>query len=202
MAKKDKKQYKQQERRLTEKQEKFCQFYLDTDGNASEAYRMAYDTSNMQPNSIWNAASLMLDNPKVTQRIDEIRAERAARSRIEREKVEQVLMDIVTADPNDLYILDVKTGRIKMKTPSQLPKRMRNALKKIKNNKGVVEYELNGRVEAARLLGSWNGWDAPKEVNVNNTGNMTNEIRIGFGDDHDWFNKPQYNIYSPASSKM
>lgn len=185
MAKKDKKQYKQQERRLTEKQEKFCQFYLDTDGNASEAYRMAYDTSNMQPNSIWNAASLMLDNPKVTQRIDEIRAERAARSRIEREKVEQVLMDIVTADPNDLYILDVKTGKIKMKTPSQLPKRMRNALKKIKNNKGVVEYELNGRVEAARLLGSWNGWDAPKEVNVNNTGNMTNEIRIGFGDDHD-----------------
>lgn len=69
MAKKDKKQYKQQERRLTEKQEKFCQFYLDTDGNASEAYRMAYDTSNMQPNSIWNAASLMLDNPKVTQRM-------------------------------------------------------------------------------------------------------------------------------------
>lgn len=185
MAKKDKKQYKQQERRLTEKQEKFCQFYLDTDGNASEAYRMAYDTSNMQPNSIWNAASLMLDNPKVAQRIDEIRAERAARTRIEREKVEQVLMDIVTADPNDLYIVDAKTGRIKMKTPSQLPKRMRNALKKIKNNKGVVEYELNGRVEAARLLGSWNGWDAPKEVNVNNTGNMTNEIRIGFGDDQD-----------------
>lgn len=185
MAKKDKKQYKQQERRLTEKQEKFCQFYLDTDGNASEAYRMAYDTSNMQPNSIWNAASLMLDNPKVAQRIDEIRAERAARTRIEREKVEQVLMDIVTADPNDLYIVDAKTGRIKMKTPSQLPKRMRNALKKIKNSKGVVEYELNGRVEAARLLGSWNGWDAPKEVNVKNTGNMLGEIRIGFGDDQD-----------------
>ncbi len=182
MAKKDKKRLETHERPLTEKQERFCQFYLDTDGNASEAYRMAYDTSNMQPNSVWNAASLLLDNPKVTQRIDEIRAVRAAATKIERKKVEQVLMDIVTADPNDLYIVDAKTGKIKMKTPIQLPKRMRNALKKIKNSKGVVEYELNGKVEAARLLGSWNGWDAPKEVNVNNTGNMMGEIRIGFGE--------------------
>lgn len=170
-------------RRLTEKQELFCQFYLDTDGNASEAYRMAYDASNMKPNSIWNAASLLMDNPKVTQRIDEIRAERAENTRIERNRVERVLMDIVTADPNDLYIADARTGKIKMKTPAQLPKRMRNALKKIKNNRGIVEYELNGKVEAARLLGAWNGWDAPKEVNVKNSGNMMGEIRIGFDDD-------------------
>lgn len=173
------------ERRLTEKQEKFCHFYLDTDGNASEAYRMSYDASNMQPNSVWNAASLMLDNPKVTQRIEEIRAERAEASKIERNKVERVLMDIVTADPNDLYTVDPKTGKIKMKTPSQLPKRMRNALKKMKNNKGTVEYEFNGKVEAARLLGAWNGWDAPKEVNVKNSGNVLGELRIGFEEDED-----------------
>lgn len=185
MAEKDNRHSNEHGRRLTEKQEKFCQFYLDTDGNASEAYRMAYDAVNMQSNSIWNAASLLMDNPKVTQRINEIRTKRAAASKVDRQKVEQVLMDIVTADPNDLYIIDVRTGKIKMRTPSQLPKKMRNALKKIKNSKGIVEYELNGRVEAARLLGSWNGWDAPKEVNVNNTGNMMGEIRIGFGDSPD-----------------
>lgn len=178
-----KKQSAIKECRLTEKQEKFCQYYLDTDGNASEAYRMAYDTSNMQPNTVWNSASLLMDNPKVTQRINEIRIERAESSRIERNRVERVLMDIVTADPNDLYIADSRTGKIKMKTPSQLPKRMRNALKKIKNSRGVVEYELNGKVEAARLLGSWNGWDAPKEVNVKNSGSMMGELRIGFGNE-------------------
>lgn len=183
MAKKDNKRSKTQERRLTEKQERFCQYYLDTDGNASEAYRMAYDTSNMQPETVWSNASRLMDNSKVLARISEIRAERAESTRIERQKVEQVLMDIVTADPNDLYIVDARTGKIKMKTPSQLPKRMRNALKKIKNNRGVVEYEMNGKVEAARLLGSWNGWDAPKEVNVKNTGNMMGEIRIGFEED-------------------
>lgn len=170
-------------RRLTEKQEKFCQSYLDTDGNASEAYRMAYDTSNMQPETIWSNASRLLDNSKVEARIDEIRAERAAETVVERKKVEKVLMDIITSDPNDLYIVDPKSGRIKMKSPNQLPKRMRNALKKIKNNKGVVEYEFNGKVEAARLLGSWNGWDAPKEVNVTAGNNIKGELRIGFDDE-------------------
>ena len=179
----EKRQRKVSDKPLTEKQEKFCQYYFDTDGNASEAYRMAYDTSNMQSNSIWNAASLLINNPKVTQRLNEIRAERSAESKVERGKVEKVLMDIVTADPIDLYIVDPKSGKIKIKNPGQLPKRIRNALKKIKNSKGVVEYEFNGKVEAARLLGAWNGWDAPKEVNVNNTGNMMGEIRIGFGED-------------------
>lgn len=170
-------------RRLTEKQERFCQFYLDTDGNASEAYRMAYDASNMQPETVWSNASRLMDNNKVEARIAEIRAERAENTRIERNRVEKVLMDIVTADPNDLYIADARTGKIKMRTPTQLPKRMRNALKKIKNAKGIVEYEMHGKVEAARLLGAWNGWDAPKEVSVKNSGNMMGEIRIGFDDD-------------------
>lgn len=183
MAKTNKKKNSEKESRLTEKQERFCQFYLDTDGNASEAYRMAYDASNMQPNSIWNASSILLDNPKVTKRIAEIRAQRAAETTVERKKVEKVLMDIITSDPNDLYTVDAKTGKIKMKNPNQLPKRTRNALKKIKNNKGIVEYEFNGKVEAARLLGSWNGWDAPKEVNVTAGNNVKGELRIGFDDE-------------------
>lgn len=180
MAKKENMRPLTQEK-LTEKQQRFCQFYLDTEGNASEAYRMAYDTSNMQPETIWSNASRLLARSKVEARINEIRAERRANTQIERMRVERVLMDIVTADPNDLYIVDAMTGKIKMKTPSQLPKRMRNALKKIKNSRGVVEYEMNGKVEAARLLGAWNGWDAPKEVNVNNSGNLLAELRIGFG---------------------
>ncbi len=182
---KNKQQRKATERRLTEKQEKFCQFYLDTDGNASEAYRMAYDASNMKPETIWSNASRLLADSKVEARINELRALRASATVAERKKVESVLMDIITADPNDLYIVDPKTGKIKMRSPNQLPKRTRNALKKIKNNKGLVEYELHGKVEAARLLGSWNGWSAPKEVNVKNTGNLLGELRIGFDSEED-----------------
>ena len=61
---------------MTEKQERFCRLYLDTDGNASEAYRMAYDTTKMQPSTVYQCSSELMNNPKITQRIDELRAER------------------------------------------------------------------------------------------------------------------------------
>ena len=57
---------------LTIKQEKFCNKYLEC-GNASEAYRYAYDCSKMSDNAIWNSASLLMDDPKVTQRIDSLK---------------------------------------------------------------------------------------------------------------------------------
>ena len=73
-----------------------------------------------------------------------------------------------------------------MRSPSQLPKRARNALKKIQNNRGVVNYEFNGKTEAARILGAWNGWEADKNVNIKGgDGNKIGELRIGFEDNED-----------------
>nr|DAJ13091.1 MAG TPA: Terminase small subunit [Siphoviridae sp. ctYIp7] len=171
-------------KRLTEKQERFCNYYLDCDGNASEAYRMAYDASKMQPETIWSNASRMLASNKVAARIDELRAQRAEASKVNREKVEKVLMDIVMMDPNDLYIVDPVTSKIKLKSPNQMPKRVRNAMKKISNDKGKVSYEFNGKVEAAKLLASMNGWNAPQQIALTGKdGTKTNEIRIGFDND-------------------
>lgn len=170
---------------LTLKQEKFCQYYVDTEGNASEAYRMAYDASKMKAESIWVTASKLLKDPKVTLRINEIKAQRSKESEVRREVVEKVLMDIIVADPSDLYIMDERTGKIMMKSPSQLPKRLRNALKKIQNVKGKVSYEFNGKTEAARLLGAWNGWDAPTKIDLTNGKGKMGELRIGFDDDNE-----------------
>lgn len=172
-------------KRLTEKQERFCNYYLDCDGNASEAYRMAYDASKMQPETIWSNASRMLANNKVAARIEELRSERAEASKVNREKVEKILMDIVMMDPNDLYLVDPVTGKIKLKTPRQMPKRARNAMKKISNDKGKVSYEFNGKVEAAKLLASMNGWNAPQQISIGSQGGNVNEIRIGFDSDNE-----------------
>ncbi len=81
---------------------------------------------------------------------------------------------------NGLYILDSSTGKVKLKRPDQMPKRIRNAMKKITNKKGEVSYEFTGKTEAARLLGAWNGWDAEKTINVKNDGDKIGELRIGF----------------------
>lgn len=169
---------------LTEKQERFCHYYLDT-GNMSEAYRMAYDTSNMKPESVNRLAFALTENIKIASRIDELRAQRAEESKVSREKVESVLMDIVMSDPNDLYTMDPKTGRIKMKSPNQLPKRARNALKKIQNKRGEVTYEFNGKTEAARLLASMNGWEAERKVAITNGDKPISELRIGFDEENE-----------------
>lgn len=57
---------------LTPKQENFCLAYIEA-GNASEAYRNSYNTSKMNDATINRAAKELMDNPKITTRISELR---------------------------------------------------------------------------------------------------------------------------------
>jgi len=63
---------------LTIKQENFCMKYIEA-GNASEAYRKAYDAENMKPEVIHVKANELLNNGKVTVRIEELQAEHRKR---------------------------------------------------------------------------------------------------------------------------
>ena len=58
---------------LTPKQEAFCQAHIET-GNASEAYRRAYNAENMKPETVHRTAKEMLDNPKISARLEELMA--------------------------------------------------------------------------------------------------------------------------------
>lgn len=59
---------------LTLKQEKFCQAYIQC-GNASEAYRQAYDTANKKPATVNRRGfELLNENGKIRARIEELRA--------------------------------------------------------------------------------------------------------------------------------
>jgi phage terminase small subunit len=57
---------------LTPKQESFCLAYLET-GNASEAYRRAYNTAKMKPESVNRLAKAAVDNVKIASRLAELR---------------------------------------------------------------------------------------------------------------------------------
>lgn len=58
---------------LTPKQEKFCHEYLAC-GNASAAYRIAYEVAeSTKPESVNRSAKEMLDNPKISSRLSELR---------------------------------------------------------------------------------------------------------------------------------
>ena len=56
----------------TPKQEAFCRAYLET-GNASEAYRRAYDAEAMSQNAIAVEACTLLSNPNIAQILNELR---------------------------------------------------------------------------------------------------------------------------------
>ena len=58
---------------LTPKQEAFALAYLET-GNASEAYRRAYDAEGMKPESINRKAKELIDSGKIAARVEELRA--------------------------------------------------------------------------------------------------------------------------------
>lgn len=63
---------------LTGKQEKFAQAFVET-GDASEAFRRAYDASNMNANSVNRKAHEAKNHVKISARIDQLRSKVAKR---------------------------------------------------------------------------------------------------------------------------
>lgn len=95
---------------LTIKQEKFCLLYVET-GNASEAYRKAYNAAKMKPETVNRKAFDLLQNGKITARIAEIRKKVETESTIETVRVVKELACIALADPRRLFHPD---GRVKL----------------------------------------------------------------------------------------
>ena len=67
---------------LTAKQEALCQAYIECGGNQSEAYRRAYNAENMKPKSVWEAASALFSDIKVSTRVIELQAIHAERHNV------------------------------------------------------------------------------------------------------------------------
>jgi len=164
---------------LTPKQERFCQYYVECN-NASEAYRMAYDCSKSKWQSVCVSASKLLRNPKVALFIAQLKEEEKHKREADRANVEQVLLDIVNNDPADMFYNDEATGKPRQRTPLQMSRRQRNAIKRIVNNRGSITIDFNDKTAAAALLAKMNAWLSPTEVNIEG-GNEGKVIMLGFG---------------------
>lgn len=67
--------------KLTPKQESFVMAYVET-GNASAAYRQAYAAKNMKPETVAKEANRLLENPKVTPMLTELRSSHQERHNV------------------------------------------------------------------------------------------------------------------------
>ena len=77
---------------LTPKQEKFAQAYVET-GNASEAYRRAYNAGNMATATINRKATELMQHGTITARIDELRSGHAERHNVTIDSLTEMLKE-------------------------------------------------------------------------------------------------------------
>lgn len=103
--------------KLTPKQEAFARSYLET-GNAAEAYRRAYEVADdARDGWLYVEACQMLDNPKISLRLEELQAEAQRLSlftiRKAAEEYEQARALAVKLD-NPAAAVSAITGKVKL----------------------------------------------------------------------------------------
>jgi phage terminase small subunit len=89
-----------EEPKLTLKQERFCQAYIENGGNATDAYRTVYDASDMKSESINVAACELTKHPKISVRLDQLRADALRRH--------QITMDRILAEYSKLAFANMR----------------------------------------------------------------------------------------------
>lgn len=102
-------------KKLTPKQEKFANLYVEL-GNASEAYRQAYDVSKETSDQVvWNESSKLLRSHYVAVRVVELKSELGKQFNITREFIVQGLLDIIN-DSEETFDLGKLSGLDKDET--------------------------------------------------------------------------------------
>lgn len=159
-------------KRLTRKQEQFCNYYVEC-GNASEAYRLAYVCSDTKDKSVWEMASNLLKNAKVSSRVAELREEQKKKSDIRKEDVLKVLRAIMNADIRDF--LTLRDGMLTFKDSSEWTDEMAMQVESVRQTRDGIELKLNGKAWSIQRICKMLGFDTPKELNVNMAKPMTME---------------------------
>lgn len=153
---------------LTVKQEAFCNKHIEC-GNASEAYRHAYDCANMREATINNSAYKLLKSGEITARLQELQASVAERSTLKRDDIVRQLADVILSDITDFVSPD---GSVRASEIKKMPKEKRRLIESIQATKDGVKLTLMSKASAIERLCKMAGWDAPTQWE----GKITNEL--------------------------
>ncbi|MEJ8548175.1 terminase small subunit [Brevibacillus borstelensis] len=144
--------------KLTEKQKKFADYYIET-GNATEAYRRAGYTG--RGNVAEAAASRLLSNVKVREYIDNLIAQKDSERIASQDEILEFLTSVLRGQVKEQFPLGLGMGE-----------------------QTLVKKELDGkdRIKAAELLGKrYAMWTDKQQVDSNVAVQIIDDI--GSGDD-------------------
>ena len=171
--------------KLTIKQENFCNYYLEC-GNASEAYRRAYNAEKMKEKSVWEKASELLRNVKVSARVEELRAELNDMSKVTKEKIIRELSNMAFSSISDMHNTWIERKEFEKLTSAQKSAIKSISTKVMKKNIGTqdnpelvdvefVKIELYDKLKAIECLNKMLGYNEPDKVEVGLTNRMTDD---------------------------
>lgn len=166
---------------LTQKQELFCNHYVECGGNASEAYRRAFDAKDMSDRVVWNEASKLLNSHKVAVKIKELQRGLRDKSDITKERVLEELGAIMEAKITDYVELttrEVAVGdegdtkevqTLAFKDFDRLSERQVRAIESVRQGRNGIELKLHGKSWTIERICKMLGYDAPERSEINLT---------------------------------
>lgn len=169
---------------LTPKQEKFCLEYLKT-GNASEAYRTAYDAADMKPESIHRNAYELVNNTKIASRLAELNASAVSDAVMTRQEAMEKLSNLARTDLADVVEfsscevgMDGETPVIqatwKIKDSAFMNPKQLAIITELSAGREGIKIKTHSQLAAIQQLAKMQGWEsATKHDHISSDGSMT-----------------------------
>ena len=145
-------------KQLTMKQENFCREYLLT-GNASEAYRRAYNCGKSKPETIWKRSSELLKKGAVKGRIDELKQNVEELTGITKAKMLGTLQEVIARSLQKVPVM----------VYDPIQKEMVQKLDE-STGMGIWEYDSSGVNRAVDLIMKAMGYNAPEKKDITSNG--------------------------------
>jgi phage terminase small subunit len=153
--------------KLTPKQQAFVFAYLET-GNASEAYRRAYDASRMKPGTVEKRAAELLRHGVIKGRLEAEQADIAKRHGVTIDRVIGEYAAIAFADAGDFF--DWCSTGVKVRDKAELTPAQRRvvaeASQTITEAGGTIRVRLHDKLTALAQLGKHLGLFPDKVQNT------------------------------------
>ena len=132
---------------LTAKQEQFVKNIIDGMSQA-DAYRNAYDTSRMQDKTVWEKASALMKNDKVTARLKELRDLLAKPTIMSAQQRLEYLTRVINGEQGEKMVQMVDGEPIEVDVPTSLKNKL-NAIDIMNKMQGEYTQKIEAEVTNA-----------------------------------------------------
>lgn len=167
--------------KLTGKQEKFCLEYIKC-GNASEAYRKAYSTKNMKPETVNRNAKALMDNNKISARIEALNKKAESAAVMTRQEALERLSRFARTDLADLVEFgsyemgEDETGRPIIQAAWKIrdsvlqdPEKL-SAIAELAATKDGIKIKTHSPLQAIQQLAKMQGWESAQKHELSGPG--------------------------------